>query len=64
MSSQITKDEQKEGSQLCRDHIKSEIDNTVQSGHKRHQEAVNQLRLQNPSFLKKSYYWLCYHVAK
>lgn len=56
MSSQITKDEQKEGSQLCRDHIKSEIDNTVQSGHKRHQEAVNQLRLQNPSFFKKSYY--------
>lgn len=29
MFSQITKDEQKEGAQLCRDHIKSEKDNSV-----------------------------------
>lgn len=29
MLSQITKDEQKEGTQMCTDHIKSEKDNTM-----------------------------------
>lgn len=29
MSGQITKDEQKEGAQMCRDHIKSKKDNTM-----------------------------------
>lgn len=45
LSSQIAKDEHKEGTQGCRDYIKSEIDHTVEGGHKRHQEAVNQLYL-------------------